>query len=264
MTQMAGATGGGLTGKIPLLTTQQVSLIRLMELGSADNRVTGRIDAKVLEDFWQNVVTKDPQADKSKARHDAFVSTTANNFPGQVKAIRNSNDPKYMGQVTITSEPATLLAFKNSVHTYVLQNCATSECHGGDKGLGGNFRLINPATSTEQQYTNFYIMSSYANADGKMIDRDAPEKSLFLQYGLPYASASIKHPKMEERKLTGPNDPKLRPMFEWVKALTFPKPNYGINYDLPGGTYVPASAPATSTPSTTTAPATTRATAPSK
>ena len=234
-------------GKIPLLTAQQISLIRLAELGPADTRVVGRIDPKTLEDFWQNVVLKDDSADKSPGAKNQFINPA--NFTAQVRRIRDSRDMKYLEQITLTTDPATFVAYRNNVQTFVLQNCATAECHGGDKAPGGNFRLVNPATTVEQQYTNFYVLSMYGNADGKMVDRANPDKSLVVQYGLPWATAALKHPKVEARKLTGLTDPRIRTMMEWINSLGISRPNYGISYEVPGGAAVvttskPATAPA--------------------
>ena len=82
---------GAAPGKIPLLTTQQVNLIRAME-ATPNDRLTGRFDPKVLEDFWTNVVLKDQFEDKSRAAHDRFVNP--NNFQGQLMGIRKSNELK--------------------------------------------------------------------------------------------------------------------------------------------------------------------------
>jgi hypothetical protein len=224
-------------------------MIRLMELGPDDAKVTGRVDPKTLEDFWQNVVIKDPMVDSSKATHDAFINPAR--FPIQARQIRDDNEAKYMEGVTLTSDPVTILNFKLNVHTYVLQNCATSECHGGEKG--GNFRLVNPASSSEQMYTNYYIMAMYSNAEGFVIDRANPEKSLLLQYGLPWAVATIKHPKVEVRKLTGLSDPRYLKMLDWVKSLGLTRPNYHVSYELPG--MAPVSATRSSSAATASQPA---------
>jgi hypothetical protein len=243
----AGGAAGAAPGKVSLLSAQQMTLIRAMEANPAD-RLTGKFDAKVLEDFWNTVVVKDQQADKSKAAHDAFVSPT--NFPLQLARIKAANDLKYFQGATISTDPAVIKAFTGSggVNPYVMTNCATAECHAGKNG--GNFRLVNPTNNPEAQYTNFYILSMYSNGDGKMIDRDNPEKSLLLQYSLPYAVAAVKHPKVDIRKLSGLNDPRLRSMTDWIKSLAFPKPNFGIVYDMPGmsAPATPATAPAKTPP----------------
>jgi tetratricopeptide (TPR) repeat protein len=224
-------------GKISLLTTQQVSMIRLMELGSADTRITGRIDPKVLEDFWQNVILKDDRQMATRAAHDAFINPA--NFPAQVRRIRESREVKYMEQITLNTDPAAFDVYRRNVQTFVLSNCATAECHS-ETGQGGNFRLVNPARSTEQQYTDFYILNQYANADGKMIDRATAEKSLLVQYSLPWANASAKHPKIDIRRLSGPRDSRLSPILDWINSLGFTKPDYHIDYPVPGAATAPA------------------------
>ena len=228
----AGGGGGSAPGKFSVLTMQQVSLIRAIE-GNAADHLTGKFDPKALEDFWNAVVVKDPLEDKTKAAHDRFVN--AANFPLQLSRIKGSNELKYLQGATITSDPAVMKAFvsQGGVNSYVMQNCATLDCHAGTSKSAGNFRLANPASNAEQQYTNFFILSMYSNADGKMLDRDNPERSLLLQYSLPYAVASVKHPKSDIRRISGLNDQRLRSMSDWIKSLAFPKPNYGIVYEVP-------------------------------
>ena len=248
------ATSTGPAGRMALLNTQQISLIRLMELGPDDRRITGTVDRKTLDDLWDYLTAKDPTIDKSRATHDAFVAPA--NFPAQVRKIRESNDSKFMEKVLLTNDPAVLLTYRNTINTFVLQNCATSECHGGAKG--GALRLVSPGTAAEQQYTNFYILTQYTNAEGRMIDRDNPDQSLLVQYALPWANAAFKHPKAEVKKLTGPQDNRMRVITDWVKSLAFPKPNYQITFELPRASR-PAMAPVAAS-----APATAAATAASK
>lgn len=235
----AGARGGA-GAKAAVLSAQQISMIRLMELSGADRNIRGKIDRSALEDFWQEVVIKDGTVDTSPQAHAAFLSPT--NFAGQVRMIRDSGQSKFMNQVTITSDPATLRGAQNTftqVQNYVLQSCATAECHGGDKA--GAFRLIPNNTtgvSVEQQlYTNFYAMTMYKDAGGKMIDRENPEKSLFITYSLPKGHPTVSIPaKMQ------PNDAQYRRMIDWIRSLAFPQPNYGITFDLPKTATAPADA----------------------
>jgi hypothetical protein len=232
--------GTGGAEKVRLLKPTDINLIRVTEW-STDDKVTGRIDRKVLEDFWNEVVRKkdDPGA-TSKAAHDAFLI----NFPAQVKRIKDSGETKYMEKVQFNGDPAPLATFRTKIHSYVMQNCATAACHGGEKA--GNFRLIHAANAANDQvlYTNFYILSKYRNGDGKMIDRDTPENSLLFQYAIIKTASKKPHPgKTELRYFVDQTDPRLQPMFDWVKSLAFPPPDYGITYELPGTAHAPASAP---------------------
>jgi len=234
-----GGTAAG-SGKMPILTAAQVSMIRLVELGPDDAKITGTIDRKTLDDYWTNVMKNETGVDTSQAAHDAFVAPQ--NFARQARRIQLTNEMKYMEKVTITSDPAVIKSFRtdSNAHNYVLQSCAAADCHGGDKG--GNFRLVNPATTNEQVYTNYYILQMYSNADGKMIDRANADKSLLVQYSLPWSAATIKHPKVDTKKLTGLNDPKLVKMVDWIHSLGLTRPNYRIAYEV--HTAAPATPPA--------------------
>ena len=83
--------------------------------------------------LWLSHYISPPLADKSRASHDRFVNP--NNFPFQLQRVKESNDLKYLQTVSITSEPAVMQAFKNNggANIYVLQNCATSECHAATR-----------------------------------------------------------------------------------------------------------------------------------
>jgi hypothetical protein len=254
-----GATAGETTAapgnaKVRLLKASDISLVRIHEWSpDTDSKLTGRVDRKVLEDFWNEIVRKQDDASAtSKAAHDAFLT----NFQQQVKRIKDAGEAKYMEKVMFNGDPLPLATFRTKIQPYVMQNCATAACHAGEKA--GNFRLIRATNAASDQiiYTNFYILSKYSNADGKMIDRDTPEKSLLFQYGVIKESSKKPHPgKVELRAFVDQSDPRLQAMVEWVKTLTFPPPNYGITYELPGATPAPTPAPA-SAPASHTRPKT--------
>jgi len=245
----AATTGPAGLEKVRTLKPSDITLLRINEWEpDVDARVPGRVNRKTLEDFWTDVVKK--QGDSvaaTKEAHDAFVN--AGNFAGQVKRIKESGDLKYMEKVEFSTDPAALLNYRKNIQPYVMSQCAN--CHTGDKG--GNFRLIKPANAATDTtlYTNFYILSQYANKDGQMIDREKPENSLLLQYGMIKSAAVKPHPgKVEVRFFTDKSDPKFQAMVDWIKSLAFPAPNYGIVYELPGA------APAAPAPATAPAPTT--------
>jgi hypothetical protein len=252
-----GGTGGGTVaggggGKMRTLTPAQISVIRLLEMPADDTRIRGSIPRNVLQEFWEVVATKEPTADTSRPAYEAFISP--NNFAAQAHRIRDAGNQKYIEQVTVNSDPANLIAFRNTIHTYVLQNCATADCHGGDKpgGGGATFRLLNGANNDATVYTNFYIMSMYtAKSGGRMIDRNNPDRSLFLQYSLPKNIAMHPHPgKVDVRRLANSSDQRFKAMSDWVGSLALPMPNYHIAYEIPGMGGAPATAPAATPPAT--------------
>jgi tetratricopeptide (TPR) repeat protein len=235
--------------KVKALTMEQVSMIRLQELSAADTLIRGRVPRKALDAYWNTYVKNQTGADLSQGAYNKFVNSS--NFMAQVRAIKDSNVQEFAESVEIASDPADMLAFRTAVEPYILQNCATSACHGGDKA--GNFHLLRPGGSSLDQviYTNFYIMSQYSTKDGgKVIDRDEPDLSLFLQYGLPKTVAHFAHPgKVEIKPHFGDKSaPEYQVMVNWVKSLAFPRPNYGVVYEIPGMTPAPETAPAKATP----------------
>ena len=216
------------------LTAQQISMIRLQEISDADTQIRGRMTRKFLDEFWTTYVKTQPGQDLSVAAYNTFVNPS--NFANQVRAIRNAGNPKFSENVEILSDPMDMTAFRTRVQPYVLANCATSACHGGDKA--GNFHLLR-GTNDAGVYTDFYIMTSYVAKDGgRVINRDEPDKSLFLQYGVPKNVAHFTHPgKADVRPHFGDeNAADYRMMADWVKTLAYPQPNYGIVYEIPGMT----------------------------
>jgi hypothetical protein len=229
-----------------VLNQQQISMIRLQELSNNEQNVRGKVPVKTLQIFWDQFVKAQVGADLSTTAYNNFINPL--NFVEQVRAIKQANMPQLAQTIEITSDPADMMAFRNSVHPWILQNCATSACHGGEKG--GKFRLYRPPGQVNDAaiYTNFYILSMYQPADGgKLLDRDQPEKSDVLQYALPRVTAAKAHPgTMDVHKFGDANAVEYRNGVNWIKSLAFPQPDYGIVYELPGNnTTTNPGAPAT-------------------
>jgi len=236
------STGGTSTKPVTgfkLLTPQQISMIRLQELSDSETNIHGRVPQKTLRDYWDQYVKNQVGSDLSQNAYNRFVNQS--NFDAQVKAIRQANIPALSQTVEITSDPADMIPFRNSVHPWVLQNCATSACHGGEKA--GKFRLYRPPGQPTEAaiYTNFYILSMYTTADGgRLLDRDQPEKSELLQYALPKLIAAKAHPgTMDVHRFGDATAVEYRNGTNWIKSLAFPQPNYGIVYELPGSSDAP-------------------------
>jgi hypothetical protein len=139
---------------------------------------------------------------------------------------------------------------------------------------------VEPAESDAATYTNFYILQKYTKTfqstdsavfgrgDLRVIDRQHPEQSLLLQYGLPGSQAEYPHPDVPGYKpvFHGKADPRFQLIQNWIgKALQPVEPDYGIDFPVPGSgsgaattqaaTSKPASAPATSPRPPATRPA---------
>jgi len=238
--------GGTAPGKSGLLSPEQVSLVRLLEMKDDDRTVRGKISPADRKDFWDNVYVKEPNVDTSPEARASFLNP--NNFVEVAKRIRQSGNMSYIQKISVINDPEPLVQFRGTVHTAVLQNCATAACHAGPNA--GDFHIVNNPTSDPVQslYTNFYVMSMYnARSGGKVIDRDNPEKSLIIQYALPRTQATYPHPNGLElrNKLSGPNDPRYQQITNWIGGLVLPRPNYGITFPVGGAPATPEKPPAT-------------------
>jgi hypothetical protein len=142
-----------------------------------------------------------------------FAGLTA--FQQALVILREGND-SMRKDVVLMDDPAAVRGFR-SVHRQVLGGCATAQCHGSM--MGGNFVLFPLPDDNAALYTNFHLLAKYSSRPEiideqpslfggesvtmRMIDRQRPEKSLLLQYGLPQHLAESPHPQV----------PGFKPMF---------------------------------------------------
>jgi hypothetical protein len=194
---------------------------------------------------------------------DEFLSLTAMQ---QAMEILKNGAPEMRNDVKIMRDPQAMMIYRRTIQPYVLPNCATSQCHGGNNA--GSLVLSNPADSDQATYTNFFILQAYTRKAGggsgvfgkgemKIVDRTQPGKSLILQYSIPTDIAEFDHPEVPGYRpaLRGPEDLKYRQILSWIHDSLNPsldQPNYGINFHVPGASTRSTTAPATQ-PATTTA-----------
>lgn len=133
--------------------------------------------------------------------------------------------------VVVRDEPKALEAFRTKVNPrYVVSYFARQ--FGKTPVSGVNLITVAP-NSEEAAYTNF-LMLHRANQNGvKLIDRDRPDQSLLLQWGLPRDEAT--YPAPEDVKnwrpyFTGKDDERYVEMLQWVGSLYRPSPQYPIEY----------------------------------
>jgi hypothetical protein len=137
--------------------------------------------------------------------------------------------------VLVKSDPAAVREFKTKIWPVLAGSCASSACHGGAKGQG-SFKLFNVALNDDKvMYTNFYILSAWSKGGLKMVDREYPENSLLLQYGLPANLARFVHPGKNEAVFRRKDEANYRIIENWItKSLAHPLlDGYRIDYKLP-------------------------------
>ena len=156
----------------------------------------------------------------------------------QAWAIVQRGTPEMQKDVIIGDPPA-LRQFRTIQHA-ILTGCAATGCHTPDRAPGG-FALHLPAQNDADTITNFVILQQYAgNVDKRkyqMIDREAPERSLLVQFALPPDIADAPHPKAGNYRgiARARNDPRLQATIDWMGRTLKPvAPDY--DFDLtPGG-----------------------------
>ena len=145
-------------------------------------------------------------------------------------------------QVQVQDDPPVMREFRTNIHQrYVVNYCGTTACHGGDGGAGG-VRLLRDAIDTDTTvYTNFITLQSTHVGPLDMINRQQPDRSLLLQYGLARTAATTPHPEAEgwRPKFHAMQDGFLQATSRWIDSLWKPTPDYGIKAPPPPATTQP-------------------------
>lgn len=140
-------------------------------------------------------------------------------------------------QVQVNSEPHALNFFRQRIHdTWLMNNCATSRCHGGPEG--GNLFLFrkNYKSDDRVRYTNLLILERLKlDPQWPLINYDDPESSLLIQYGLPREFARKPHPAVEGwKEAFRPTNPRMKDdAIEWIRSMMQPRPDYPVDFEPP-------------------------------
>lgn len=233
-----------------LLTPTDIAAIRRKELQASDTGVRIRFDGDVKRRYVDN------------QKRESFADFNARTPIEQAMEILDSGDETLKNKVHVTSDPQSMLVFRRQIQPLVLQNCATSACHGGPSG--GGLILFTPADSDVVTYTNFYILQSFAmkpqgtasdnggkifgDSQKRLIDRGHGEASLLVNFGLPTSMSQYPHPPVSNKTIApifrNKDDARYKMVVNWMDSqLLQIAPDYGIHYTPPAAT-LPATEPA--------------------
>ncbi|HAI14660.1 MAG TPA: hypothetical protein DCM28_23345 [Phycisphaerales bacterium] len=225
-----------------LLTQEQIDVLKVYEvnLNYRPRVVFKRSD---LEEFLTKYVGKE-NIPSTRSQRDRFL----NRLEGyqQLDIMFKVKAREFYSKAQIPKDPEVFKEFKTLHRTYILNRCATSECHGGDEARGIFLFNRRPGATPDQiVYTNFYILNNYsATKDGQqydMIDRASPERSLLLQFGMMSQDTVFPHPPVRGLKpafLRGAEDRQYNTIRRWIQSLFSPTPDYGIDYKVSNTTPV--------------------------
>ncbi len=227
------------------LKQEDIYRIRLMEL-NPDDKGSIRYRNDVLNRFIKSMRgTSDFAKPDDERRFRRYPKVK------QVLYILDNTDRENSSirdDILIEHEPQVMKDFKVRVWPIIARSYASPNCYGGVKVRDG-LKLFNvPLTDERIAYTNFYILHTWERGGRKMINRDNPEMSLLLQYGLPKKLAKIPAPDYVPGPIfTSKEDRKYKLIEEWIESLRRPflSPGYRIDYKLPGQNTVEPEPPAT-------------------
>ncbi len=142
----------------------------------------------------------------------------------------------FYNKIRVTSEPASLSAFRRKVHDgWLITNCATSRCHGGPDA--GKFFLFNlNTTDARVRYTNLLNLLRGTSHGRPLVNFEEPANSLIVQYALPESEATTPHPPVKGWKpVFGKKlyPQKLEETLQWIRSMYQPRPIYPVEYVPP-------------------------------
>ncbi|MBS3735108.1 MAG: hypothetical protein KGY99_09310 [Phycisphaerae bacterium] len=214
-----------------LMTMEDVNRIRRHEL---------REDEEVAVSFKNNVRRRFVRANHGKGdfKEPGFERTFWRMSPlEQARYILKHTDETERAMrddILLRRDPQFMVTYQRDIWPLIRNSCATAGCHG-EKAAEGTFRLFPIAGNlTRAHYTNFYILSTHAVDGWKLIDRDHPDLSLLVQYGLPARYAERRHPSAIEPIFRDRDDPKYRRLVDWIESLDGPPfRGYDVAYEPP-------------------------------
>ena len=216
-------------GKARTLTKEERNLMKVIEV-VLDDKPRIAISDRDMIDFYDKYREDPALADyRGRRGRTAFL-----NLDGYQKMdiIFRTKASDYYKKVSINDEPQPLQTFRQKIAGGLVgRHCGS--CHGGGKAPGLHI-ITERATGEEVAYTNLLILSRAKSRNLPLIDRNVPNESLLLQYGLPREEARYPHPDVRGFKhfFSGVDDPRFAEAVSWVNSL-YRKANYPIEYKLP-------------------------------
>ncbi len=229
---------------IPLLTEDQLNLIKVYELDLEDPPrllVPRDVVDELLERYKGHELIPLSREGR-RALYDAPPAEI-------VDLLFQLRARELYPRVRVLGQPEALSLFRDNVHrTWLMNSCATSRCHGGAEA--GRLQLATERTNADRTvYTNFLILERFRVPDPEgaapegipLIDYDNPARSPLLQMGLPAEISLYPHPPLigrDAQRFRPPfrstTDKPFRDAVAWLESMYRPRPDYPVNYELPG------------------------------
>lgn len=215
-----------------LLSAEDLALIQVYEVDlQADPPPRVIIARDKLRDFLKEF-QQDDRVPRGKQNQERWLRSDGHE---QLELLFQLKARSYYEHVRIRSKVQSLSDWGNIHRRYVL---GYFQPNFGDGDVKGLYLFPRGRDADRIEMTNFYILTQVA-IDGKpIIDRNIPEESLLVQWGLPRDSAKFPAPddiKGWEPKFKSVDDERFVEHVDWIKSLIAANQgsNYGINYKMP-------------------------------
>lgn len=233
--------------EFPLLTPDQINLIRIFEIDLKDPPrmlVPRETVRKFLDTYAGRAVEGKGAVPSTPEGRELFLRQK----PGEIlRWFFDLRARELYGSIEVLENPRSMRLFRDEVNrAWLTNNCATSKCHGGENA-GRLWLTGRRANSDAAAYTNFLILDRFKTAAGLgLIDYAEPVKSPLLEMGLPRDQAIFKHPVVDSPEqghwrpvFRDRNDERFLRAVEWIRAMYPQRSGYPIEYTPP----VPGRAP---------------------
>jgi hypothetical protein len=155
----------------------------------------------------------------------------------QLQVILRTTGMKYADRIRFSDDPEVFEMYRRQVLPLIARSCARPSCHAGPAAQAYRFPM-GPKTSETFAYSSFVILDGMRTADGPLINRDEPERSILLSFMLPLEEGDPPHPEVGRGRvfraaLSGREDPDYAKVLEWIRYLLVPRVDYGLAYENP-------------------------------
>ncbi len=230
-TPQVSAPGRFEAGAFPLLSDEQVNLLKVYELDLSDPpRVL--IDRDTVERFMSEYAGAAGMP-RTEAERRGFYRKNPTEILELMFRLRAR---ELYTDVKVLELPNSLALFRDHLAgAWLTRSCASTSCHGGTDAPPPHLFNKRPFSETTA-LTNFIILDRFRLPGGEpLIDYDRPGESPLLQLGLPRPVSSYPHPEANGwRPAFRSRDVlRFRQGVDWINAMIRPRPDVPIAYEPP-------------------------------
>ncbi|MBI1373153.1 MAG: hypothetical protein GC159_10520 [Phycisphaera sp.] len=219
-------------GASKVLTQNDINLIKVFEVQLSNKPTITKFDNKMLQEMLEQF-RNDPVMAPYLDRNGLNELRKLQGYQ-QLELLFKLRARDFYPRVEMRGDPEVIQVFKQQVYPrYVVPYFIRNFGDGKVKGL---YLQSTRATREDVLYTNYLMLHRTKIDKLPVIDRFIPMDSLLIQWGLPRNEA--KYPAPAEFKtwrpyFTGREDPRIKPIADWIKSLWGENDEYPIDFAPP-------------------------------